>query len=69
VKTGRPKNEERRGELVNVGFKADVATLDAIKVLTAEARRQGVVAPKSSAIRAALQEVAARVKARPRGPQ
>lgn len=67
MKTGRPKNNERRGELVHVGFKADAATLEAIEILTAKARREGAVAPKSTAIRGALQEVAGRVKTNTRG--
>lgn len=61
MKTGRPKNNERRRELVHVGFKADDKTMVALDVIVKQAKRQGVVAPKSTAIRRAIVEAAERV--------
>lgn len=63
MKTGRPKKEEDRDKLVPVGFKADGKTRTAIDVLVQAERKRGSVAPKSAAIRRALQDAASRVLA------
>lgn len=63
-KTGRPLKHEAldREKLVQVGFRADRVTLDAIAVIEAAVEPE-VPLRKSVGIRRALQEVARRISA------
>lgn len=63
-KLGAPEEGEDREPLTKVSFKADGETLDAIEVITEDAREWGVVRPRSVAIRRALIDSAERVRAR-----
>ena len=63
VPAGRPADGEERPPLKSVTFKADPATLDALKRLE-DALPRSVRAKKSTAIRGALLETAATLRAR-----
>lgn len=63
-KLGAPEEGEDREPLTKVSFKADGETLDAIEVITEDAREWGVVRPRSVAIRRAIIDSAERVRAR-----
>jgi len=68
-KTGRPAHYEKREELTNVSFRADAATMAALKTITAAAAAAGVIAPRSVALRRAIQEAADRIEEQAHEPK